>query len=354
VKRQQSFQIAISFHTIAFQIFCLQQATALVVLRETVFLLDPRRAMGQMLSTSLEPLPSASIRTTMISPRIMISCLSNSVLQARHHRRRGTRTAQCQRMVKQSLSLALESQKEKNDVSNSLKEVQVKVVPFDACSVGYGGEVNKDTMVCAAAKNKDSCQGDSGGPMFNANGTIVGVVSWGNGCAEDPYAGVHARTSAATGFIEERICTMSSNPPSSCGAVGVHGGIPVPTETVPDTPGPSQPSIPQQCVVSCRVWFFGGVVMHRSDSQSLCDAICVVNFFKGWRETGRLQVRGLFQLAIEGVGYHVLKHNPVKNRLHGLYLYRQCYPSPDPRVIATACCTVRNGGVRTFIVAIHI
>ena len=41
------------------------------------------------------------------------------------------------------------------------------------------------TMLCAIAPGKDSCSGDSGGPLTCADGTLVGLVSWGpDACAE--------------------------------------------------------------------------------------------------------------------------------------------------------------------------
>ena len=67
-------------------------------------------------------------------------------------------------------------------------------------------------MLCAGYddKAKDSCQGDSGGPLYLKGGTtanpngdvLVGVVSWGIGCA-DGYPGVYARISEFADFINK-------------------------------------------------------------------------------------------------------------------------------------------------------
>ena len=50
-------------------------------------------------------------------------------------------------------------------------------------------------MVCAGVPGggKDSCSGDSRGPMvLKKSGELVGIVSWGTGCAKPGYPGVYA------------------------------------------------------------------------------------------------------------------------------------------------------------------
>jgi len=87
---------------------------------------------------------------------------------------------------------------EGGSAARRLMEVSKPILTPTQCRSAYGNEFDSNTMVCSGilgVGGKDACQGDSGGPMVSyRNGAweLVGVVSWGYGCARPEYPGVYA------------------------------------------------------------------------------------------------------------------------------------------------------------------
>lgn len=96
---------------------------------------------------------------------------------------------------------------EGSDASKGLLKATVPYADNAACNApnAYNGAI-KTGMMCAGYREggTDSCQGDSGGPLVwrTADGPVlVGVVSWGEGCARKLKYGVYTRTGNYVGWI---------------------------------------------------------------------------------------------------------------------------------------------------------
>ncbi len=90
-----------------------------------------------------------------------------------------------------------------------LHEVVLPVVSNSACNApqAYDGEI-QPSMICAGLRSggKDSCQGDSGGPLwveYQQEKYLVGIVSFGEGCALANKYGVYTRVVSYLPWIEE-------------------------------------------------------------------------------------------------------------------------------------------------------
>ena len=78
-----------------------------------------------------------------------------------------------------------------------------------------------DDMMCAGVKagGKDACQGDSGGPLIAADPaqgnrmTLVGVVSWGFGCAAEDALGIYAEVSHFSSWLNQQMPDLNTCPP---------------------------------------------------------------------------------------------------------------------------------------------
>lgn len=108
---------------------------------------------------------------------------------------------------------------------------QLDLVANRECARVWGGTFVPDLMVCAYADYKDSCLGDSGGPLF-ATGSgggrvLVGIVSFGYGCAEPGIPGVYTRVAKYMDWI----CAHSGG--AACAAPPPPAPPPLPASTPP-------------------------------------------------------------------------------------------------------------------------
>eukprot|EP00966_Prymnesium_polylepis_P070085 1629375-Prymnesium_polylepis.1 len=88
--------------------------------------------------------------------------------------------------------------------SNVLLTAQVPLWSQSSCASRYPFVTGN--MICAGFNEGgvDACQGDSGGPVFITSGStiiLIGVVSFGKGCAQARHPGVYARVATLREWI---------------------------------------------------------------------------------------------------------------------------------------------------------
>jgi len=101
-------------------------------------------------------------------------------------------------------------------LSTTLQEVKVDTMTNGECTSDdtlYEPGVITSNMICAAEKEgnggKDACQGDSGGPLIakesSESYSLIGVVSWGYGCAQADAPGVYSRVTQKLKWIQDNM-----------------------------------------------------------------------------------------------------------------------------------------------------
>jgi hypothetical protein len=144
-------------------------------------------------------------------------------------------------------------------VSDTLRAVDVPIVDDATCATDYGAEFEADSMICAGPQTggRDSCQGDSGGPLVAGDGAggwrQVGVVSWGEGCAQPNFPGVYSRVaqygSGSLGqWISDQLALRITQPPVDLPV----DATPPPTSPVPQTAPVKSTPVAEPASEACK------------------------------------------------------------------------------------------------------
>ena len=96
-------------------------------------------------------------------------------------------------------------------LSPVLLETTIFTINNELCAARYQTlprpQVVTENMICAGIPDiggKDACQGDSGGPLYYTN-ILIGVVSWGHGCANETFPGISTAVSSYTNWIAANV-----------------------------------------------------------------------------------------------------------------------------------------------------
>uniref|UniRef100_A0A8C9FC79 Transmembrane serine protease 5 n=1 Tax=Pavo cristatus TaxID=9049 RepID=A0A8C9FC79_PAVCR len=94
-------------------------------------------------------------------------------------------------------------------LTETLKEALVPLISTQRCnsSCMYAGELTARMLCAGYPQGKiDACQGDSGGPLVCQDELawrLVGIVSWGRGCAQPNRPGVYTNVAQGGNNTQE-------------------------------------------------------------------------------------------------------------------------------------------------------
>lgn len=108
--------------------------------------------------------------------------------------------------------------------SNLLRKVDLNVVGSSDCelvsgrNISYDGRIDSVSHLCTFTPEKDSCSYDSGSPIIlRPQRALVGMVSWGEECADEIFPAVNSRISPVSDWIDNKVCNWSVDPPLEFG-----------------------------------------------------------------------------------------------------------------------------------------
>ncbi|XP_043918444.1 plasma kallikrein-like [Protopterus annectens] len=97
---------------------------------------------------------------------------------------------------------------EQGSVSDILQKALIPQIPRDVCQSKYKNYNISNLLLCAGFKEGgiDACKGDSGGPYVCKRleaWYLMGITSWGEGCAQAGHPGVYTRVTEFRDWIEK-------------------------------------------------------------------------------------------------------------------------------------------------------